>query len=168
VIVPEEARMRRKEKEIRDAAELDRILGEASHVTLAMCDGDRPYLVTMSHGYDAGRRCLYFHCAPRGRKLDVLAANPSVYGQAFLDLGYQHGSCDHLFETVQFEGVVTLVADAAEKRHALEVMIRQLERDPEPVLEKQITDHSVGRVTIGRVDLGEMTGKRSAKVIVQL
>jgi uncharacterized protein len=160
--------MRRKEKEIKDAAELGRILAEAAHVTLAMCDGDRPYLVTLSHGYDADRRCLYFHCAPRGRKLDVLAANSRVYGQAFLDLGYQHGSCDHLFETVQFEGIVTLVGDDDEKKHGLEVMIRQLERDPEPVLEKQITDHSVARVTIGRVDLVEVTGKRSAKVIVQL
>lgn len=154
----------RREQQITDTAELDRILTEALYATLSMCDGDRPYLVTISHGYDRERRCLYFHSAPKGRKLDVLAANPRVYGQALIDLGYLHGACDHLYKTVNFEGVVTLVTAVDEKRHALEVMIRQLERDPDPVIRKLTTDRRIAGVTIGRVDLGEMTGKRSAKV----
>lgn len=155
--------MRRKDKLMESRDDLDRVLSAARYVTVAMCDQGRPYLVTLSHGYDAQDSCLYFHCAPKGRKIDVLERDAEVYGQAMLDLGYQQGSCDHLFETVQFEGTVTFVTDHAAKVHALEVMIRQLEDDPEPVIAEQTKERSVAKVTIGRVDIGSLSGKRSAK-----
>jgi uncharacterized protein len=160
--------VRRKEKEIPEPQELERVLRSAKCVTVAMVDGDRPYVVTLSHGYDAERNCIAFHCAPKGRKIDALRGDPEVYGQALLDLGYVQGSCDHFFETVQFEGRVSFVADPAEKRHALEVMIRQLEDDPEPVVAAQTGERSVAKVTIGRIAVQSLSGKRSAKVIVQL
>jgi uncharacterized protein len=160
--------VRRKEKLIADPQDLVRVLRTAKYVTVAMVDGGRPYLVTLSHGYDAERRCIYFHCAPKGRKIDALSSDPLVYGQALLDLGYVQGSCDHLFETVQFEGRVSFVAEAAEKRHALEVMIRQLEDDAEAVITAQTGESSVAKVTIGRIDVSSLSGKRSARVIVQL
>jgi hypothetical protein len=121
--------MRRRDKLIESREDLDRVVAAAKYVAVAMCDEGHPYLVALSHGYDAQSSCLYFHCAPKGRKIDVLERDAEVYGQAMVDLGYQQGSCDHLFETVQFEGTV---------------------------------------VTIGRIDIRSLTGKRSAKVIVQL
>jgi uncharacterized protein len=160
--------MRRKEKMMERQEDLDGVLCKAKYVTVAMSDAGRPYLVTLSHGYEAQRSCLYFHCAPRGRKIEVLKRNPDVYGQALVDLGYQQGFCDHLFETVQFEGTVAFVTDPAEKLHALEVMIRRLEDDPEPVIRAQTQERSVARVTIGRIDLTSLSGKRSAQVDVQL
>jgi nitroimidazol reductase NimA-like FMN-containing flavoprotein (pyridoxamine 5'-phosphate oxidase superfamily) len=163
-----EVSVRRKEKQIAEPQELERVLRGARYVTVAMVDGGRPYLVTLSHGYDAERSCIYFHCAPKGRKLDALRADPTVYGQALLDLGYVQGACDHLFETVQFEGRVTFVTDAAEKHCALEVMIRQLDDDPDTVIAAQTDERSVAKVTIGRIDVQSLSGKRSAKVIVQL
>ena len=72
--------IRRKEKTIEDAAELRAILREAKHVTLAMCRDGEPYLVTVNHGFDPERRCLYFHCAREGKKVDILRANPRVWG----------------------------------------------------------------------------------------
>ncbi|HIH88339.1 TPA: pyridoxamine 5'-phosphate oxidase family protein, partial [Candidatus Bathyarchaeota archaeon] len=55
--------MRRGDKQITDEAEMRAILREAKHVTVAMSLNDEPYLVTLSHGYDAERNCVYFHCA---------------------------------------------------------------------------------------------------------
>jgi nitroimidazol reductase NimA-like FMN-containing flavoprotein (pyridoxamine 5'-phosphate oxidase superfamily) len=163
-----EAPVRRKDKLMTDPGDLERVLRSAKYVTVAMVDSGRPYLATLSHGYDAENGCLYFHCAPKGRKVDALRADPEVYGQALVDLGYVDGACDHLFETVQFEGRVSFVGDPAEKRHALEVMIGQLEPDPEPVIADQTHERSVAKVTIGRIDVRSLSGKRSAKVIVQL
>jgi nitroimidazol reductase NimA-like FMN-containing flavoprotein (pyridoxamine 5'-phosphate oxidase superfamily) len=160
--------VRRKDKLMADQRDLSRVLRAARYVTVAMVDEGRPYLVTLSHGYDEKHGCIYFHCAPRGRKIDALRSDPRVYGQALVDLGYQQGSCDHLFETVQFEGAVTFVTDHAEKVRALEVMIRQLEDDPDPVITAQTGASSVAKVTIGRIDISSMSGKRSAKVIVQV
>jgi len=158
--------LRRKEKEIKDLAEMKAILAGAKYVTVAMCRDDEPYLVTLSHGYDEKRNAIYFHCAREGKKIEVLSANNRVWGQAIMDRGYVDGHCDHLFATVQFHGRVSFVEDAAEKRHALAVMIRQLESDPGKVMGHQVNDASVAKVHIGRIDLDFLSGKRSEKVVV--
>ena len=160
--------MRRRDKEITDEAEVRGILNEAKHVTVAMSLGDAPYLATLSHGYDGDRNCVYFHCAPEGKKVEILRANPRVWGQALVDDGYQQGSCDHLYRTTQFHGRVTFVEDQEEKEHALRVMIRHLDDDPEKIISEQITPHSTGRILIGRIDIDHMSGKKADRVIVQL
>jgi nitroimidazol reductase NimA-like FMN-containing flavoprotein (pyridoxamine 5'-phosphate oxidase superfamily) len=41
-----------------------------------MCGYSIPYAVPMNHGYENGR--FYFHCAPVGRKLEMIRENPNV------------------------------------------------------------------------------------------
>jgi uncharacterized protein len=160
--------LRRKEKEIRDLAEMKAILAGAKYVTVAMCRDDEPYLVTLSHGYDEKRNAIYFHCAREGKKIEVLSANNRVWGQALVDRGYADGRCDHLFLSVQFHGRVSFVEDVGEKRHALATMIRQLETNPDKVMGHQVNDASVAKVHIGRIDLDFLSGKRSEKVVESL
>ena len=160
--------LRRKDKEITKEAELKAILKKAKHVTLAMSIGDEPYLATLSHGYDEEQSCIYFHSAPEGKKVEILKANPRVWGQALIDDGYQQGSCDHLYRTTQFRGRVTFVDDQKEKENALRLMIRHLDDHPEKIIESQITPHSTRRILVGRIDIDYMSGKKADKVIVQL
>jgi nitroimidazol reductase NimA-like FMN-containing flavoprotein (pyridoxamine 5'-phosphate oxidase superfamily) len=160
--------VRRKEKEVTDRDEMVRVLLETRHVTIAMCDEEGPYLATLTHGYDRDRNAIYFHCAWEGRKVDALKRDNRVWGQALIDLGYSQGSCDHLYETTQFRGRVTFVEDLEEKRHALMTMIRKNEQEPEKVAAEQVTEDSVRRVNIGRIDIELMTGKRSEKVVVTI
>jgi uncharacterized protein len=155
--------LRRKEQEIGDPGELKAILAGTPYVTVAMCRDDEPYLVTISHGYDEENNAIYFHCAFAGKKIDFLKANNRVWGQAFVDRGYVQGKCDHLFASVQFGGRVTFVTDNAEKRRALAVMIRQLEREPEPVIVAKVTAARVEQTNIGRIDIEFMSGKRTEK-----
>ncbi len=155
--------LRRKEQEIKDTAELKAILAKTKYVTVAMCRDNEPYLVTLSHGYDEKRNAIYFHCAFAGKKIDFLKANNRVWGQAFVDRGYVQGSCDHLFTSVQFSGRVSFIEDESEKRRALAVMIRQLEDDPEKVLDDKVTEARVATTNIGRIDIGFLSGKRSEK-----
>jgi len=160
--------IRRREKEITDRQEMIRILMTAKYVTVAMSAEDGPYLATLTHAYDQARNALYFHCAREGRKVDVLKKDSRVWGQALLDKGYVEGKCDHLYATAQFKGRVTFIEDAEEKRHALEIMIRKNEPDPERVLTEQVTKSSLVRVNIGRIDIEYMSGKKSEKVIVSM
>ncbi len=160
--------IRRKEKAIIDKAEMETILLQTKYVTIAMCDGAEPYLVTLSHGYDSENSCLYFHCAQEGKKIDILQKNDRIWGQALADYGYVQGSCDHLYATVQFNGTVSFITDLEEKRLALLTMIRQLEDDPETVSKEQITEKSLKRVGIGKISLQEMSGKKSKEVIISL
>ncbi|MFE3845348.1 pyridoxamine 5'-phosphate oxidase family protein [Thermoplasmatota archaeon] len=158
--------IRRKEKEIKNRSEMIEILQKSKYITIAMCKDNEPYLVTLSHGYDPIKNVVYFHCANEGRKIDILNENNKVWGQAIQDRGYSTGKCDHLYATTQFHGKVKFINDIEEKKHALVTMINQLEEKPEKVIKKQITDDSLERVNIGRINIDYMSGKKSDNVII--
>jgi len=160
--------IRRKEKEIKDKKELIWIVEEAKYITVAMCSDNRPYLVTLNHGYDRDKNCIYFHCAQEGKKIDILTDNNRIWGQALVDKGYVQGMCDHLYATTHFSGQVTFVTDFEEKKHALTVMIKALEEEPEKVIRKQLTKESVSEVGIGRIDIEAMSGKKAEKAIISV
>jgi nitroimidazol reductase NimA-like FMN-containing flavoprotein (pyridoxamine 5'-phosphate oxidase superfamily) len=155
--------IRRKDKEIVDPNEMKRILKEADYVTLGMCLNDEPYLVALSHGYDEEKNCIYFHCAAEGKKIDILQKNNRVWGQAIIDQGYVQGACDHLYATTQFRGRVTFIQDIPEKEHALKVMIKALDDNPEEIIEKQLVPQSVQKVRIGKIEIDYMSGKKAEK-----
>ena len=160
--------IRREEKALRDKNEMLIVLEKAKYITVAMCKDNEPYLVTLSHGYDRERNCVYFHCAKEGKKIDIIREHNKVWGQALVDKGYVEGACDHLYATTQFMGRVTFVDTIDEKRHALEVMIKALEDDPKKVMNAQLTEKSIKGVQIGRIDIEYMSGKKSDKVIISI
>ena len=157
--------MKRKDKEITDVAVLRKILNSAKHVTIALCKDNQPYLATLSHGYDEKRNCIYFHCAKEGKKLDYLRSNNTIWGQAMLDYGYSEDKCNHLFATVQFQGEATLLDKLDEKRQAAECMIRQLNKNPEPLISK-LKPQRLESTVFGRIDVHYMSGKKSAEETV--
>jgi nitroimidazol reductase NimA-like FMN-containing flavoprotein (pyridoxamine 5'-phosphate oxidase superfamily) len=152
----------RAERAITSPDELLEIIAGQKHMTLALCRGGEPYLVTVNYGYDPRERCFYFHCAPQGKKVDYLRANPTVWGQVLDDRGYLAGRCDHAYRTVQFCGRAELVEDIEDKRRALAMMIERLEPDPEPVKRRFLSEKRVRQVGIVRVRVLEMSGKRSS------
>ena len=158
--------IRRKEKAITDIKEMEEILTKAKYVTIAMSKDNEPYLATLSHGYNAEEKCIYFHCAKEGKKIDILNENNIVWGQALVDRGYVTGKCDHLYATTQFKGRVYFINDLEEKRTALITMINQLEGNPKEVIEKQINEKSLQRVNIGRIDIEYLSGKEAKDVII--
>lgn len=160
--------IRRKEKEITEVEVLRKMLKSAKFMTIALSMNDQPYLVTLDYGYDENRGSIYFHCADEGKKLDYLKANDTVWGQVMLDYGYVEGECNHLFATVHFQGKVTLLQDSEEKRKALECMIRQLDKNPEPLLAKmsKIDVDRLKRTVIGRIDVNYMSGKKSPEIAI--
>ncbi len=150
--------VRRKEREITDSAEMKRVLAQTKYVTVALCKDNKPYLVALSHGYDKERNCLYFHCAREGKKLVYADVNPNVWGQAVLDFGVTE-ECDYAYTSVHFNGAMTLVEDAEEKWHGLKVLILQVAPNPEAKLSR-LNPEKVLKVTIGRIDINGMSGKK--------
>jgi nitroimidazol reductase NimA-like FMN-containing flavoprotein (pyridoxamine 5'-phosphate oxidase superfamily) len=155
-------KMRKREQEITDEAEMRTILREARYVTLAMCMDDEPYLVTISHGYDDDRNAIYFHCAGEGKKIDILRRNPVVWGEAVQDRGHDGPECEQYYSTTHFRGSVSFPDDDEEKRHGLTVLLTQFGADTARFFAKDDTDGAVRKVNIGRVDIEYMSGKRSA------
>jgi len=157
--------IRRKEKKITSMEEMIDILNKTKYITLAMCVDNIPYLVTLTHGYDTSNNSIYFHCAKYGKKIDILKQNNIVWGQALIDNGYVEGKCDHLYATTQFRGTVSFIEDINEKEKALKIMIKQQEKIPETVIKEQITKKAVKNVTIGRIDLTFLSGKKSGDLV---
>jgi nitroimidazol reductase NimA-like FMN-containing flavoprotein (pyridoxamine 5'-phosphate oxidase superfamily) len=150
--------VRRKDREITDSDALKQVLKSTKYVTIALCMDNEPYLVSLSHGYDEPRNCLYFHCADEGKKLVYLKANSKVWGQAVQDYGVTD-ECDYAYTSVHFKGTLSLIDDLSEKQHAMEVMVRQLSENPEEKLAK-IKPEKLAKTTMGRIDVSYMTGKK--------
>jgi len=150
--------VRRKDREITDCEVLRQVLKSTKYVTIALCKDNEPYLVSLSHGYDEAKNCLYFHCAPEGKKLVYLKLNSKVWGQALLDFGVTE-ECDYVYTSVHFSGKIHLITDLTEKKHGLEVLVRQVSLNPEAKLAK-IKPERLETITMGRIDIEYMSGKK--------
>ena len=152
--------IRRSERQIKGRKKLLAILDSRNHMTIAMCKDNIPYLVTVNHYFDKKGTCIYFHCASKGKKMDYMKANPVVWGQVMDDLGLDANGCDYLYRTVMFRGKVKFVERMQEKKHVIGLMIDRL--SSRPAHEKDsLTDASLDRVAICRIDMLEMTGKEN-------
>ena len=156
--------VRRKDKEITDESVMKKILKTAKYVTLALSKDDVPYVVTLSHGYDEEKHCIYFHSASEGKKLDYMRANPTIWGQAVLDFGFfdGHDDCRQEFASVMFRGEVTFVEDLEEKRHAFIMTNRQLDAPSEGL--QRVMDENLERATVGKITMDNLTGKKTKGV----
>jgi uncharacterized protein len=150
--------VRRKDREITDPNEMQQVLKATKFVTVALCMDNEPYLVSLSHGYDVTKNCLYFHCASEGKKLVYQKANNKVWGQAVLDFGVTE-ECDYAYTSVHFSGKMHLIEDLSEKQHAMEVLVRQVSLEPETKL-ANIKGERLSSITMGRIDIDYMSGKK--------
>jgi hypothetical protein len=57
-------------------AACEAVLQNTYQGTLVMCHESIPYAVPMNHAFVDGK--FYFHCAVRGRKIDMIRQNPNV------------------------------------------------------------------------------------------
>ncbi len=152
---------RRKRNEIIHEDEKTALLEGGNHISIALCDNDIPYIVTMSYGFDKANNCLYFHCANKGDKLDFIKKNPNVCATVIKDNGYMETKCEHDYESLIIRGEMHIVNDLSEKKHGLQVLLNHLEKDPQPIFERNIKDdHSYDRVTILRMNMESIMGKK--------
>ena len=80
--------MRRKDKEIVDRVQIDKIIEEAEVFRLAMVKDSVPYILLLNFGYD--RKNIFFHSAKEGRKegrkIDFLTSGDVAYFEMELEV----------------------------------------------------------------------------------
>lgn len=150
--------MRRKDKEIKDRAEIENILKMAMVCRLGLCSGDMPYVVPMCFGYDG--KALYFHAAGEGMKLDILRKNPNVCFEAELEnevmVGGKACSFSMRYKTVVGFGTAEFVLDAETKIKALDIIVSKYSDGSFDYPPKMVDG-----MTILKVEIDSMTGKQS-------
>jgi len=152
--------LKRIERDMPDRADQLSVLRGQRYLSLAMAQGDQPYLVSLNYGYDERDHCFYVHSAPEGRKLEFMRANPRVWGQVIEDLGYVSGQCSHAYRSVMFEAHVDFIEDVTQKRRALAIMIDHADPDPEPLKQKLIETSDLEHVVVLRLSVRWMGGKQ--------
>ena len=73
--------MTKREQQVTDPRQIREILDKAKVLHLGLAVDNEPYVVPMNYGYtmEDGKLTLYLHSALRGKKLDMLRANPKVF-----------------------------------------------------------------------------------------
>ncbi len=148
--------MRRKDKEMTDPDAIASVIRRSTVCRLGMSDDDQPYVIPMSFGYKDG--AVYFHCAPEGRKMDILRKNPRVCIEFDVDCRLKTGdsACKwgFFFQSAIAFGVAAFIEDLTEKQAALDIIMRQYSSEaftyPESALEK---------IVVIKVSITELTGK---------
>jgi len=155
----EDARMRRKEKEIKEPEEIVAILKQASVCRLGLCCEDVPYVVPLNFGYRDG--CLYLHSAKQGKKMDMIRANPRVCFEMDTDVEVIRADqpCDWgmKFASVIGFGTASVLEDPEEKRSGLDAIMEHYSSQSAQPYPDSILKHTA----VIKVLVEEMTGKRS-------
>jgi len=151
--------MRRHDKEIQSREEIDEIIRAADVCRLALSRNNEPYLVPVSFGYDGA--ALFFHTAPKGRKLEFLEANNRVCFEFETNVALVRDEGDACAWTFGFEsvigyGTVTELVSPKDKIHGLnQIMLHYSGR------EWDIPENRTATTRVWRIDIGSITGKRS-------
>ncbi len=153
--------MTRREREVTDLNEIARILDTAKVVHLGLVDNGEPYVVPMNYGYTLqnGVLTLYLHGAMRGRKIDVMRRNSSVFFslecdvQPFEDdVACRYGMA---YSSIMGKGTAVIVEDVEEKKSALSCLMKtQTDKDFE------FSDKMVSVVQVIRIDVADFTAKQ--------
>lgn len=150
----------RRELEITDIEKIRHILDTSLVTHVGMVDGDEPYVVPMNFGYimDGDKLTIYLHGAKKGRKIDVLRANPKVFFEMECDLQPFEGdvACRYgmAYSSLMGKGNAVIVEDVEEKKLALSaVMKTQTGKD------FTFEEKMVSFVNIIRIDVASYTAK---------
>ena len=123
--------MRRQDREITDTSAIEAFIAEEKIIRIAFYDDGDIYIVPVNYGYtfEEGEWTFYFHGARAGRKYELAQSSPDagfeIDGRYCLLEGDE--ACDYSakFQSVIGTGRLSLIEDMAEKKAALDCMMKQ-------------------------------------------
>ena len=152
--------MTKRERQITDRAQILEILDAAKVLHLGLAVDNEPYVVPMNYGYiqEDGKLVLYLHSALRGKKLDMIRANPKVFFEMDWDLKPFEGKvpCQYgiAYSSLMGRGTARIVEDVEEKKRAMSILMKtQTGKD------FSFEDRLVSIVAVIRIDVSEYTAK---------
>jgi nitroimidazol reductase NimA-like FMN-containing flavoprotein (pyridoxamine 5'-phosphate oxidase superfamily) len=150
----------KRERQVTDKAQILHILDTAKVLNLGLSVNDEPYVVPMNYGYvmEDGKLTLYLHSAVKGKKLDMIQANPRVFFSMDCDRMPFEGrvACQYglVYSSIMGSGTATLVDDVEEKKRAMSILMKTQTGG-----DFTFEDRLVTIVTVIRIDVAEYTAK---------
>lgn len=156
--------MRRKEREVLDKDEIERIIRQCMVCHVSIHHAPYPYIVPLNFGYarDGDVFFLFFHCAMEGKKLRLMRQNPFVSFSMECNTRLVTGeiACAYSmeYESVCGSGTISLVSDE-EKTEAFEAIMRQYA----PNRSFSFPPEALSNTVLLRLKVSLMTGKRNIR-----
>ena len=153
--------MRRHDRLVKDNTEIELIITRSDVCRIAFADNNIPYIVTMNFGYQGGDiPCLYFHCAPEGRKIELIGKNNFVCFEMDTDHELYKGEngCDWgmKYSSIVGYGKVSIIHGNEEKKKGLDSIMAHYSDRSDFTYDEKIMSNT----TVLRLDIKEMTGKK--------
>ena len=152
--------MTKRELQITDPERIREILDTAKVLRLGLAVDNEPYIVPMNYGYtlEGEKLTFYLHSALRGKKLDMLRANPEVFVELDCDhrpfVGVKPCQYGLSYSSLMARGTARIVEDAEEKMEAMTVLMKtQTGKD------FSFDEKLVSIVAVIRIDVTEYTAK---------
>lgn len=137
---------------------IEKIISKARVCHLALADKNQPYVIPLCFGYR--ENTLYFHTGKKGRKMDILKKNNRVCFEMTTDVDIvpADNPCkwNMHYKSVVGDGRAFVLKDAAEKRNALDVIVRHYGGMPATYDEKLVDN-----LALLKVEIDHMKGKES-------
>lgn len=157
----------RRRDRAKDDGWITRFLERAPFGFLATVAGGRPFLNSNLFVYDGARHAIYLHTARTGRTPANVAAGGRVAFSAAV-MGRLLPADEALEFSVEYAGAVAFgrvrpVADPAEKRRFLELLLEKYAPHLEPGRDyRPMTEEELARTAVHRVDIESWSGKENA------
>lgn len=157
--------MRRADRAVRAAEEIEGILRDCPDVRVAYQDAQGLTIVPVNFAYvfEEGRLLLFMHSALEGRKIDAIRAAGNALPVAFemdcdaeVYTGRTPCSSTTAFRSIIGTGVAGLIDETGKKIEALTLLIRQRTG----MKDVKLQHRQVGKVAVWRIASTEFTAKR--------
>ncbi len=150
--------MRRKEKEITDITEIERIIKKADICRIGLVNGDEAYIVPVCFGYEG--KAVYFHGASEGLKMELIKKNNKICFEMDTDLEMEKmgNACswEMKYRSVIGVGRAHILESDEEKIHGLNVLMKQYSENEFSFPKKKLDS-----VSVVRIDIESINGKQS-------
>ena len=144
-------------RKITDIEEIEGIINKATVCHLGLVDGDEPYVVPVSFGYE--RNTLYFHGNLKGRKVELIKKNNRICFA--MEIGVEvkkaEEACDWGIKYMSVIGVgrAYILENDEQKSYALDLITKRYAGD-----ELSFPKSELDKTLVVKVDIENITGKQ--------
>ena len=153
--------VRRKERAMKTALEMELLLERMPVGRLAVTTEDGPYIVAVNYMYFEGS--IYFHSGLAGRKMEALRADPRVcfmVDEVGPQVLWEQGcGISQVYKSVVCFGKAEFVEGQVKKRGILESMVQKYVPSSYPF--STMKDQNVERTAVVKIVIESMTGKEN-------
>ncbi len=153
--------MRRKDREVENLDKIYDILKRCDTIKIAMHGDKYPYIVPVSFASEIvdGKVIIYFHCAKKGTKIDLINKNPHVCveGEIFIKIETTEHGITARYESIVGFGDCSFVSDTKEIIHGMKLLTSRYGYEEYPLERCSGLNH----LYVGKIVLDEIYGKKN-------